>query len=119
MAFVGLGFYSLRASNRAEKNRIWAGLAKETAHQLGTLRFQLSLLGLELLESANADEESNKEIYREMKKDVDRLNLIADRFGKIGSRPVLKTKRSWRNGGACSRIHEETSQQKSTICLSC
>jgi signal transduction histidine kinase len=89
MAFVGLGYYSLRASNRSEKNRIWAGLAKETAHQLGT-PISAILAWLELLESANADEESNKEIYREMKKDVDRLNLIADRFGKIGSRPVLK-----------------------------
>lgn len=68
----------------AEQNKLWAGMAKETAHQIGTPLS--SMLGwVELLRLENTDES----IVKEIEKDVSRLNTIADRFSKIGSVPKL------------------------------
>lgn len=68
----------------AEQNKLWAGMAKETAHQIGTPLS--SMLGwVELLRLEN----TNEEIVTEIEKDVSRLNTIADRFSKIGSVPKL------------------------------
>ncbi len=68
----------------AEQNKLWAGMAKETAHQIGTPLS--SMLGwVELLRLEN----TNKDIVNEIEKDVSRLNTIADRFSKIGSIPKL------------------------------
>lgn len=76
----------LFSSNKiAEQNRLWTGMAKETAHQIGTPLS--SLLGwIEILKSENIDQD----YVMEMGKDVDRLNTIANRFSKIGSVPELK-----------------------------
>nr|MBA2561755.1 HAMP domain-containing histidine kinase [Chitinophagaceae bacterium] len=69
------------------QNQVWAGMAKETAHQLGTPIS--SLQGwVEMLK----ENENNALIIAEMEKDIDRLNLISDRFGKIGSAPKLEEK---------------------------
>ena len=69
----------------AEQNKLWAGMAKETAHQIGTPLS--SLLGwVELLRLENTSED----IVKEVKKDVSRLNTIADHFSKIGSIPKLE-----------------------------
>ncbi len=71
--------------SEATQNQVWAGMAKETAHQLGTPI--TSLQGwVELLKE---DEKSNA-ISKELQKDVDRLKLVSDRFGKIGSKPQLE-----------------------------
>ena len=71
--------------NKSTQNQVWAGMAKETAHQLGTPLS--SLQGwVEMLK----DEPSNEKIAIEMAKDVDRLKLVSDRFGKIGSTPHLE-----------------------------
>ena len=71
--------------NTSTQNQVWAGLAKETAHQLGTPLS--SLQGwVEMLN----DEPGNEKIAIEMAKDVDRLKLVSDRFGKIGSTPHLE-----------------------------
>jgi signal transduction histidine kinase len=68
----------------AEQNKLWAGMAKETAHQIGTPLS--SMLGwVELLRLEN----TNEDIVKEIEKDVARLNTIADRFSKIGSLPKL------------------------------
>lgn len=75
----------LHTAQQAEKNYLWAGLSKETAHQLGTPISSLNAWS-ELL-SANYP---NDEMIPEMKKDIDRLHVIADRFSKIGSMPELK-----------------------------
>lgn len=73
-----------KTNKAAEQNRLWAGMAKETAHQIGTPLS--SLLGwVEILRMENADEATVVEI----EKDVERLNTIADRFSKIGSIPKL------------------------------
>ena len=78
--------YMLFSSNKiAEQNRLWTGMAKETAHQIGTPLS--SLLGwIEILKSENIDQDH----VVEMEKDIDRLNTIANRFSKIGSVPELK-----------------------------
>lgn len=72
-------------TKKAEQNRVWAGLSKETAHQLGTPISSLMAWN-EYLESTGVD----KEITDEMNKDVKRLSVIADRFSKIGSMPEMQ-----------------------------
>ena len=77
----------LQTHYRSEQNKLWAGLAKETAHQLGTP--VTSLQGwVEVLKEQNV----NENIPYELEKDVHRLQLITDRFGKIGSVPKLEEK---------------------------
>ena len=77
-------YMAFKSNKIAEQNKLWAGMAKETAHQIGTPLS--SLLGwVELLRLENASEETVSEI----EKDVSRLNTIADRFSKIGSVPKL------------------------------
>ena len=83
--FILFGYYFLLSTRRSEENRIWAGMAKETAHQLGTPIS--AIIGLKLI--SNGQPEHN-EVVVELQKDVDRLELIADRFSKIGSTPDLK-----------------------------
>ena len=83
--FVILLIYFLNNSNRYIQDKVWVGMSKETAHQLGTPL--TSLLGwLQLLK----DKGGNEEIAHEMENDVARLKTIADRFSKIGSQPTLQ-----------------------------
>lgn len=86
--FVLLSYFLLNSSRNAEQNRVWAGMAKETAHQLGTpISAILAWIEhLKLLSDGNVDQQ---EVLDELVKDVDRLELVADRFSKIGSKPVL------------------------------
>ncbi|MDE5808072.1 MAG: ATP-binding protein, partial [Muribaculaceae bacterium] len=72
-------------TKRAEQNRVWAGLSKETAHQLGTPISSL-MAWTEYLQAVGTD----KEITDEIDKDVKRLSVIADRFSKIGSQPEIE-----------------------------
>jgi signal transduction histidine kinase len=77
--------YSITSHNRATQNQVWAGMAKETAHQLGTPLS--SLQGwIEMLKEQGLSSET----VSELQKDVDRLNLVSDRFSKIGSTPQLE-----------------------------
>jgi signal transduction histidine kinase len=83
--FIIITLLSLQSRNKATQNQVWAGMAKETAHQLGTPLS--SLQGwLEVLKS----EKENSEIVVEIEKDIKRLDLISDRFGKIGSIPKFE-----------------------------
>jgi signal transduction histidine kinase len=82
--FIFFAFYSITVRNKATQNQLWAGMAKETAHQLGTP--VSSLEGwVEMLKENNTD----LKIVNEIQKDVNRLKLVSDRFGKIGSKPRL------------------------------
>jgi two-component system, sporulation sensor kinase D len=82
--FILILVYALLTAKRSEQNRVWAGLSKETAHQLGTPIS--SLLGwMEILKEEYPDYSAIEEIN----KDVERLQLVADRFSKIGSVPEL------------------------------
>jgi signal transduction histidine kinase len=77
--------YSITSHNRATQNQVWAGMAKETAHQLGTPLS--SLQGwIEMLKEQGLPNET----VSELQKDVDRLKLVSDRFSKIGSIPQLE-----------------------------
>jgi two-component system, sporulation sensor kinase D len=81
---VVYNFY--RSTKMATQNKLWAGMAKETAHQIGTPLS--SLIGwLEIMKAENIDET----IITEIEKDINRLQTIADRFSKIGSEPILET----------------------------
>jgi signal transduction histidine kinase len=83
--FIIITLLALRSRYRAVQNHLWAGMAKETAHQLGTP--VSSLEGWVEMLRQNA---VNEKIVRELEKDVDRLRLVSDRFGKIGSKPQLE-----------------------------
>ena len=87
-AFVDIGYISINNARRAEQNRVWVGMAKETAHQLGTPISAIIGWIEHLRESPNTDADE-MEVLKEMQNDVDRLDLIADRFSKIGSAPTL------------------------------
>ncbi len=88
-AFVGLGYFFFSTSRKAEQNRVWAGMAKETAHQLGT-PISAIIAWIDHLKEMNLGNTDQLEIINELSSDVDRLGLIADRFSKIGSKPKLE-----------------------------
>jgi hypothetical protein len=83
--FLVVVVMSIGSANRSIQNQVWVGLSKETAHQLGT---PISAIEgwMELLR----EELPNNDYVSEMQKDVDRLKLVADRFGKVGSEPQLQ-----------------------------
>lgn len=83
--FVVVAIFALLSSKRAEQNKVWVGLSKETAHQLGTPISSL-MAWQEMLREAYPDDE----LLPEMGKDVERLQRIAERFSKIGSLPELR-----------------------------
>lgn len=82
MIFVVVAIFALLTSKRAEQNKVWVGLSKETAHQLGTPISSL-MAWQEILKESYPDDP----LIPEMGKDVQRLQIIADRFSKIGSLP--------------------------------
>lgn len=82
LIFVLVALMALRTSKRAEQNKVWVGLSKETAHQLGTPISSL-MAWTEVLKETHPDDE----LIPEMENDIKRLQLIADRFSKIGSLP--------------------------------
>lgn len=85
--FAIMSYLALSSSRRAEQNQVWVGMSKETAHQLGTpissLREWHNLL-------RETDKEQQEEILKEVDYDLKRLELITERFSKIGSEPILK-----------------------------
>lgn len=83
--FVVVAIFALLASKRAEQNKVWVGLSRETAHQLGTPISSL-MAWSEVLREVYPQEP----MFEEMKKDVQRLQVIAERFSKIGSHPELR-----------------------------
>lgn len=82
LIFVVVAIFALLSSKRAEQNKVWVGLSKETAHQLGTPVSSL-MAWVEMLKEQYPDDD----LLPEMDKDVKRLQLIAERFSKIGSLP--------------------------------
>jgi signal transduction histidine kinase len=109
-------FYSIyRTMRNDEQNRVWVGMARETAHQLGTP--VSSLMGwVELIKMG----EGSEKVGLELEKDVMRLERIADRFSKIGSEPILKDENLieiLENG--IDYISKRTSKKKIEISLLC
>jgi two-component system, sporulation sensor kinase D len=85
MLFIAVSYIAFSISRKAEQNKVWTGLSKETAHQLGTPISSLSGW-IEILKQTGADLST----INELEKDSQRLVRIADRFSKIGSKPALK-----------------------------
>jgi len=84
--FLIVAYLAFSSSRRAEQNKVWIGMSKETAHQLGTPISSL-MAWIEILKQ----NEANAPYVVEMQKDIDRLNIIADRFSKVGSLPTLQS----------------------------
>jgi signal transduction histidine kinase len=82
MVFLLIALFALLGMKRSEQNRVWVGLSKETAHQLGTPISSL-MAWTEILRSTYPDDD----LIPEMSQDVKRLEIIAERFSKIGSLP--------------------------------
>ncbi len=85
MLFIIIIFIAVSNKSKSTQNQVWAGMAKETAHQLGTPISSLEGW-MEMLKGS----ESTQKIAEEISKDVERLKLVSDRFGKIGSTPKLE-----------------------------
>ena len=82
--FILIGYMVFSSARKSEQNQVWAGMAKETAHQIATPLSSL-MAWIELIKS-----QDNNDMVFEMKKDLNRLETIADRFSKIGSKPKLE-----------------------------
>lgn len=87
--FLGIVLLGFTVAKRNEQNRIWVGLAKETAHQLGTPVSSL-MAWMDILRAKYEDDPDEMEMVEDMEHDIFRLNNIAERFSKIGSKPELK-----------------------------
>ena len=85
VVFVVIVYFALISIKKAEQNKVWVGLSKETAHQLGTPISSL-MAWTQMLEALGVD----KDVVSDMDKDVHRLSVIADRFSKIGSKPEME-----------------------------
>ncbi len=83
--FILASYYAFSQSRKSEQNRVWVGMAKETAHQLGTPTSSF-LAWLEILKETNLSDD----LVSEFSKDVARLEKVVDRFSKIGSVPALR-----------------------------
>ncbi|MFI5221396.1 MAG: sensor histidine kinase [Bacteroidia bacterium] len=85
--FILVSYFAFSASRKAEQNQVWVGMSKETAHQLGT---PISSLNAWINLIRDSEKSKQAEYLNELEKDVSRLDLIAERFSKIGSAPELK-----------------------------
>ena len=86
LLFFLLSYFIFNAARRSEQNQVWAGMAKETAHQIGTPLSSMIDAWVELLKL----DEKNESMTLEMEKDLERLKTITERFSKIGSKTELK-----------------------------
>lgn len=102
--FMLIAYLAFSASKKAEQNQVWAGMAKETAHQIGTPLSSL-MAWTELLKG----KEGVQDLVLKMQKDINRLETITDRFSKIGSKPELV------NENIIEIIHESVKYLKSRL----
>lgn len=86
--FIGMGYLGISAARKSEQNRLWVGMAKETAHQLGT-PISAIIAWVEHLKVMAEESPDQLEVLNELNNDVQKLERVADRFSKIGSVPVL------------------------------
>lgn len=85
LSFIAVVYFAVLSTKKAEQNKVWVGLSKETAHQLGTPISSL-MAWMEWLPELGVD----KDTIAEMNKDVNRLSTVASRFSKIGSEPKME-----------------------------
>ncbi len=84
LLFIVVSYFAFSVSRKTEQNKVWVGLSKETAHQLGTPISSL-MAWMEIMKSKATDQE----MLNELEKDIKRLEKITERFSKIGSKPIL------------------------------
>lgn len=111
LAFIGIGYIAFSIARKAEQDQVWVGMAKETAHQLGT-PISAIIAWLENLKLMKSEDEETLEIVTELEHDVERLNLIADRFSKIGSTPKLETLSVAHQLAECRQYMEKRAPRK-------
>lgn len=108
-SFILLGYLGFSYARKAEQNRVWVGLAKETAHQLGT-PISAIMGWVEYLDTTLEEEDTeNHSIIDELRKDIQRLELVADRFSKIGSSPDLSALNIYEELDQCKEYMEKRS----------
>lgn len=83
--FIMIAYLLFSTARKAEQNQVWVGMSKETAHQLGTPLSSM-IAWVELLR----EKDENREVAEELMKDIERLQVVTDRFSKIGSQPALE-----------------------------
>ena len=110
-AFIAIGYIGFSSARRAEQNQVWVGMAKETAHQLGT-PISAILAWIEHLKANENNDENTIEIINELANDVDRLTLVADRFSKIGSAPTLEKINVYEELNKCKNYMEKRAPRK-------
>jgi signal transduction histidine kinase len=113
-SFVLFGYLALNSARRAEQNRVWAGMAKETAHQLGT-PISAIIAWVEHLKMIREDDEEVLSVAEELEKDVSRLDLVADRFSKIGSAPKLESVNIYEELDECRAYMQKRAPRKVTF----
>lgn len=112
--FIAFGYMGFSAARRAEENQVWLGMAKETAHQLGTPI--TAILGwVEALKAVNEENPVNLEMLDELRNDVTRLELVADRFSKIGAQPELTPVNIYDQLEACREYMQRRSPRRVTF----
>ncbi len=110
-SFIALGYIGFNVTRRSEQNRVWAGMAKETAHQLGT-PISAIMAWIEILRERLEGKDEEQEILNELMNDVNRLDLVADRFSKIGSAPKLERTNIHKELIACQNYMMKRSPKK-------
>ncbi|RMF29675.1 MAG: sensor histidine kinase [Bacteroidetes bacterium] len=110
-AFIGFGYFAFSAARRAEQNRVWVGMAKETAHQLGTPISGI-VAWIEHLQALRPEDPEVQEILSELRNDVRRLELIAERFSKIGAAPALEPANIWEELEKCRAYMQRRAPRK-------
>ncbi len=109
--FIVFGYLGFNSTRRNEQNRVWVGMAKETAHQLGTPI--AAIMGwIEHLKMNHEEDEMTQEIVKELENDVQRLSLVADRFSKIGSEPELEATNMYEAIERCRVYMEKRAPRK-------
>ena len=112
--FILFAYYLFSTSRKSEQNRVWAGMAKETAHQLGT-PISAILGWIEYLKTEKLSDEEQQEVVTELRNDVTRLELVADRFSKIGSKPELEKINLVEELNACKVYMQRRAPKKVTF----
>ena len=109
--FIIVGYLLFSSARKSEQNQVWVGMAKETAHQLGT-PISAIVGWIEHLGSTFEGDKYHLEIVNELRNDVTRLELIADRFSKIGSAPELKPANIYVELDECLHYMEKRASKK-------
>lgn len=109
--FIIIGFIGINQAKKAEQNRVWVGMAKETAHQLGT-PISAIMGWVEHLRMMYAEDEEIVEVSDELARDVDRLSMVANRFSKIGAKPELEPVNAFAELDHCRQYMEKRAPRK-------